>query len=586
MHTLVHDNELPPLPAGGVALGVQLLPGSSDAIQLDALHMVREYLELAATTTAPTATCPSCGAAATRIHSRYARTLADLPWAGQPVRLRLTVRRFFCDTASCGRTTFTERLPTIVAPSARRTVRHATALTDLALALGGVGGARLAEQQGMPVSRTTLLRLIRRLPTPPAPTLQVIGLDDWAKRKGQAYGSIVVDLERHQPITLLDDRTAETTEQFLRAHPAIQIISRDRASGYASGAARGAPQAIQVADRFHIVKNAREAVEQELNHQLVVLTRSLTDAPPPADATPMPNPAPPQVGVGMDAIGTPIGLAPPRAARRETPAARAETVERQRRQVERQTQYNQMVALQAQGLDQPTIARRIGVSSRTVSRWATGGFRPERKPRAGVRSQLDPYKAQLLARWEQGCQNITHLWREIQADGFAGSYASVYAYLAPLRRGDTLPDPPRQDGTPSEATAPSNYTARQLAFLLIKRRESLTPLEQQDVDRLQHGGGVGGAIAALTTAFMRLVRERDVDQLEGWLCEVEQSPFAELRSLATGIRRDEAAVRAALTLPWSQGQVEGQITKLKLFKRQMYGRAKLDLLQQRMLHAA
>jgi hypothetical protein len=243
--------------------------------------------------------------------------------------------------------------------------------------------------------------------------------------------------------------------------------------------------------------------------------------------------------------------------------------------------------LQGQGLSQRTIARTVGISPRTLSRWSAKGAFPERQRRSGDTSALDPYKADLLERWQTGCHTIVQLWRDIQSEGFRGSYGLVYEYLAPLRRGEPIRPVALEASVPVGSPAqPASYTARQLSFLLLRREEELTVMEQQDLMPLQQENGAGSALYQLTQAFAQLLRERAVERLDEWLREAEESPFPELHSFVAGIRRDEAAVRAALELPWSQGQVEGQITKLKLLKRQMYGRAKLDLLQQRLLHAA
>jgi len=567
-----------------------------DTIRLETLQVAAAGISVTMTTSTATALCPDCGTLATRVHSRYDRTLADLPWAETPVRICLTVQRFFCDQVSCRRATFSERLPTLAPPYARRTVRHTTALTQIGLALGGCGGARQAARQGMATSRNTLLRLIRRIPPPPERAPTVIGIDDWARRKGQTYGSIVVDLERHQPITLLEDRSAETVEAWLHNHPTVSIISRDRSTTYATGATAGAPDAIQVADRFHILKNLREAVEQELARQGIVLQRSAPDTTAPAAPGALGQVRSTEDGGGCSAAAPqpPPALATAQDAPLPTspiyptmPSGRRAEAARQARRAERLSQYTQMLELQQQGLDQRIIARTIGVSPRTVSRWSAQGQFPERKRRTGNTSGLDPYKAKLLERWQAGCHNLAHLWRDIQSEGFTGSYGLVYEYLAPLCRGEPIRPSVLEASVPVDPTAqPPTYTARQLSFLLLRRSEELTVTEQHDLAPLQQENGDGSALYHLTQTFAQLLRDRALEYLDSWLQEAEESPFPELHSFVAGIRRDEAAVRAALELPWSQGQVEGQITKLKLLKRQMYGRAKLDLLQQRLLHAA
>lgn len=236
-----------------------LVPGS-DRLEVLSLTADQGTIILTARTGGDTAQCPICGQLSTRVHSRYRRTLADLPWQEIPARLMLWSRRFFCDTASCPRRIFTERLPGIVAPHARRTDRLGDWLRHIAFALGGEPGARLLRQLGVTVCGDTLLARIRADLSPAQPTPRVLSVDDFAFRRGRTYGSILVDLERHRVVDLLPDRSGGGLATWLRAHPGVHIISRDRSGEYADGARLGAPQALQVADRFHLLRNLRDVV--------------------------------------------------------------------------------------------------------------------------------------------------------------------------------------------------------------------------------------------------------------------------------------------------------------------------------------
>jgi transposase len=377
------------------------LPGAPQ-LQLQTIDIDAQRITLEVSSIQVTPTCPGCGQPAHRVHSRYVRTLADLPWPELAARIHLHVRRFLCDEPTCPRRTFSERLPALVAPSARRTQRLTHAQRDVALALGGAAGARLTAKQHMPTSRQTLLRLLRHIPLPVTVAPRVVGLDDWAKRKGHSYGTIIVDLETHDPIDLLDDRSAETVERWLKAHPSVEVVGRDRSETYAAGVTAGAPEAIQVADRWHILKNLREAIEQELAQRRAQIARHTLDesqetkGAPAMIAAARSSNEPDDKSAGNAVRGdlaTAYSLSV-RAGRRsaerqvvypDTPTGRRAEATRQERRTARLARYAKMVALLDQGLDQSMIARMVGMSERTVTRWlAADGFpeHPRRCPRS------------------------------------------------------------------------------------------------------------------------------------------------------------------------------------------------------------
>ncbi len=356
-------------------LCARLLPAP---LQVETLTLEDQRLTLDVKVTTPTAPCPTCAQPATRIHSDYRRTLADLPWATLPVCLSLQVRRFFCDTPSCRRQTFTERVPTVARPYAHTTTRASQAQCATGLVLGGAAGARQLVRQGLPGSRQTVLRRVRasQPAAPPAP--RVIGIDDWAYRKGRRYGTIVVDLEQGCPVDLLEDRLAETVAAWLRAHPEVTVVARDRADAYAAGVTQGAPDAVQGADRWHLLKNLREAVEVERCQR-----PSLPWAPPLPEADTAPS----------DPPDTPTSEAPSALHTPDTPEAppgpRAD-VARAARRAQRLAQDERARALRDEGYTWAVIAQQVGVAPRTLRYWfARAGF-PERKRRTGDRSSLAP----------------------------------------------------------------------------------------------------------------------------------------------------------------------------------------------------
>lgn len=329
----------------------------------------------------------------------------DLPWAQYRVRLQLCVRKWFCRNRHCLRRIFTERLPTIAAPWARRTLRLAQRLLALGVALGGKAGVRLGHAWDLAVSRNTLLRLLRQQPLQEAPTPRVLGVDDFALRKGHRYGTILVDLERRQPIALLPDREPATLAAWLVAHPGIQIITRDRSTKYAEGAREGAPHAVQVADRWHLLKNLREAIQRFLTRQharLEQATAAVTQGPLLEPTT----------------TAGPVAMLSSRSAH-----------ERQHNRAKRYARYCQVIALHQQGVPHKQIARTLGISPITVRTFIRAGTFPERAT-SRRRSRLDPYVAFLHQRWAAGCKNPTQLWHEIVAQGYQGTPRMVRRYVA------------------------------------------------------------------------------------------------------------------------------------------------------------
>lgn len=325
------------------------------------------------------APCPLCGQRARRTHSWYERALADLPWGEHAVAVQLRVRRLFCDNAGCKRRIFTERLPGVAAPWARKTARLSDRLTAMGLALGGAAGARLSRSMGLSTGRTTLLRLVRRAPMPPDATPAALGVDDWAMRKRHSYGTVLVDLDRHRPVALLPDREADTLAAWLREHPGVEVISRDRASAYAAGGRSGAPDAVQVADRFHLLHNLAEALELAFTGH----ARELRDAE--------------QARRRDAAAGNgPVRPDPPPPPKRPLAMAAA-------RREQRMATHQQVWELYRQGWPGEEIARHLGIGRTTAYRHLKSEVFPERKGRSDAgRSSMDPWRDWIIERWNRG----------------------------------------------------------------------------------------------------------------------------------------------------------------------------------------
>ncbi len=500
------------------------------------------------------AACPDCAHLSSRIHSRYQRKLADLPCSGHFVRLVVQVCRFFCKHPRCPRTTFAEPIPAVASRYARRTTRLKEVLEHLGLFLGGEPASRLTTILGMTCSPDTLLRLLRHLPDAPIEPPRVVSLDDWAWRKGLRYGTIICDLERHRRLDILPDRDAASVAAWLKRYPSIEIISRDRAGEYAEAARIGAPEAIQVADRFHVSQNLHETIDQVIRRRFSEMQKLLT----PSQA----------VVVGGD---LPL---------KRDDAAKVATQKR------RMARYERVRILHEQGYSLAQVADYLGMKHETVQKYLMEPPRPPvYKPQQGKLARYKPYIQQRF--FQEGCRNSLQLFREMQQQGYTGGPTIVVNYVTQLRQliGEPSTAGPvmRTKPTPLKAAVAS---PREIAWWFCLPIPRLTQKQQKHLQSLREADDELNEIYDLAQIFFRLLKDHSSSGLTLWMESALQGKAPELRSFARGLGRDEAAVRAGLDLPWSQGQTEGQITRLKLMKRQGYGRAKFDLLRQRVLHAA
>ncbi len=538
------------LPAG------QLLPELFPhlrGVQVDGVEGTAEAVSIFARSGSAGAACPSCGTWSARVHSRYARHLADGAAGGRPVVICLTVRRLVCGNPGCAAVTFAEQVEGLSGRYLRRSLPLLDLLAQIGRELAGRAGSRLAGALGIAVHPVTLLRLVAALPEAEVTAApQVLGVDDFALCKGRVYGTVLVDLGTGEAIDLLPDREAATLEAWLKAHPGAAVICRDRAGAYAEGARDGAPDAIQVADRWHLWHNLSEYVEKAVAAHRGCLTR--TDGAPGEDSgAPAAGPAPPQA--------EPEGL--------------RDVCGRERRLVARTRDRHAAVhGLLAAGHSQREAAAILGLSRNTVNRFAAAGSPGELLVKATSRaSRLDRYKPYLRKRWNEGITTATVLHAELQAKGWTGSVQAVERYVRPFRAMTAAPPP-----------GPVVPKTRQITRWLLTRPDNLTAEEQAQLADIQLRCPHLCALAAHVRSFAEIMTRRSGEQdLGNWLTAAEADDQPELHSFANGIRRDLEAVTAGLTLPWNSGAVEGNVTRIKMLKRQMYGRASFALLRKRVI---
>lgn len=512
----------------------------------------RQGITICATSTTIEARCPVCDRYSTRIHSRYRRAAFDLPWHGVPVSLQVRARKFFCDNGACQRSIFCERLPAIAA-RARKTGRLEQTLLTIALELGGRAGARLAEELGLLVGRDAMLDRIKTIHPGNLENLKVVGIDDFGFKRGNASGTIMVDLERHEAVDLVRGHSTELIARWLRRHPNLEVVARDRSNVCREGIDAGAPEAKQVADRWHLLKNLTQVVEDFLLTKRPELKKA---AMPEESVSEKTNPS---------EISAPTTEVPDQ---RPYEHIEGPARERHERLVE---QWNEIRRLHLAGAKVKDIAEWTGVSLRTVYRYRQLKEPPPRPTYKKKSSVLDPWMPYLIKRWNEGCHSAKKLYYEICEQGYAHSIDTVNRLTSNFRyteeQGKKL-QAPRSPKAKKGSIAGASPTARNVAALFMRRKEKLDKEQKEYLNRLCASDGALADAHRLVHEFADMVRSLDGEKLDGWLAEAKSSEAEVMRKFAAGLEKDLAAVRAGLTESWSTGPVEGYIHKVKTHQRQ------------------
>lgn len=521
-------------------------------LQMGSIHQEGQQVLIMLVSTRESDVCPTCQTRSQLGHGWFTRRIYSLPCSGRTVIFLVQARRFRCPNPACSRKTFREDLSALANRYQRRTQAATHLLCSLAAIAGGQAGACLARQLPFPASRSTLLRCLIRYVTSPASAPRVVGVDDFAWTKRRRYGTILVDLETHRLLALLADCEVETVATWFRQHPSVQIVTRDRSLTFADAIRRGAPQALQIADRFHLHMNAMTCLETVLTREQATLRRiatTLRSEHREAHPTPPPKPLVPEQ-------------------------------QRSERRDRRYARFEQVVQLKAQGWSQHAIAQETGLHPQTVAIYLKAGQFPERAPHPPRGRVIEPYLEYLRQRWEQGEHNGRLLFKEIQAQGYSAGLTEVYLAIQPWRT---------HGPTASLAAAKvvrqyPSYSPKQTLWLLFK--EKRTAEEQRFVQSLLEQNEFIAHAYEYIRRFRQILTERDETALQPWACEAETSQIPELARFVQRLRLDWEAVENALLFTSSQGQVEGQVNRLKVFKRQGYGRMSPALLQARLIGAS
>ncbi|WP_328766003.1 ISL3 family transposase [Streptomyces sp. NBC_00286] len=493
--------------------------------------------------------CSACGRTSSRVHDRYERRLQDLPLAGYAVRILLSVRRFVCADGTCPKRTFAEQIPGLTSPHARATDRLGALLDRIALALAGRAGARMASAMGLTAGRMGLLNRIRAMPDPVYDTPRVLGVDDFATKRGHSYATVITDAQRHRPIEVLPGREAAPLAAWLTAHPGVEVICRDRAGAYAEGAALGAPDALQVADRFHLWQNLGQAVDKCVAAHRDHL-RAATVQPEPEDAA--------------SATGSTRAVAP------------SDVVLPTGRRAERMHAHYALVhGLLNEGMGLRAIARHLGWGRHTVQRYARAARWQDAVTGCRTRpSRLDVHRTYLQRRIDEteGAISIKELCEELAEQGRPVPYSSLRDWARSRLRWPA--DPARPPAPPG---------VRQVTGWLTRRPATLSEDERQQLQTVLNGSPELATAHRLVRESGDMLTQQTGVLLPAWIEEAVAADLPGLTGFARDLTSDLDAVTAGLTLRWSSGGTEGTVNRIKKIKRQLYGRAEFDLLRKMIL---
>lgn len=516
------------------------------------LSIAGETLIIEASSSQPESVCPACGCSSSRGHSKYIRTFRDLPASGYGVKVLLQSRKYFCDNADCARKIFTERFNQEIRPHHRRFNRCKDLLSNFALELGGNKGAAISRLAGLPVSSSTILRIIKRQDLQIAKvTSGIIGIDDWAFKKGNTYGTIIVDLQQNKVVDLLADREAETISLWLKEHQEVEIISRDRGGPYSKGAREGAPQAIQVADRFHLLMNLGDAAKkmfQSMGKELKTLFN---------------------VYHAGDNVSEEISV--PQEIALETEDTESTSAEPLNTNIELQLKFSQVKELHSQGHTIWAISRSLHMPRVTIRKYIRMDVLPKKS--SSRSTNFDAFEQFLLHESNRG-KLLTQLYAEICSEGFSGGYTQFCHNINELLKNNKLiPASCKIDPVASRTWSP-----QRLSMMIQMEIKDLNMDDKSFLQLLYSRSPMIKETADLINRFKNLFQTKEEGSLKKWLEDVAKSSSG-IKRFAKGIQSDFEAINNAVITQYSNGQVEGQVNRLKNIKRRMYGRAGFELLR-------
>ena len=478
--------------------------------------------------------CPACRHISCRIHSRYWRTLKDTPLHSMPVSLHVRARKFFCHQSDCHQRIFTERRPEWWNAYDRKTLRLAAFFRQLAFSLSAEAASCISSKYGAPLSGDAFLYLIRKEQLPAIAEPRVIGLDDWALKRGMRYGTIICDLERKRPIELLESRKEKVVSNWLKKHPSIRVSSRDGSTEYAKALSTGAPKAIQVTDRWHLFHNLNKRIDQFLKRKF------------------------------------PLGISWKESTTTESSPKSYDKIltesEEKKWQLIQQVQHQYR-----KGVRIADLCRTFSLNRKTVSRYVSME-RPPQIQRKRTHS-ADPYYSLIVSLVKQDVSR-KRIFEVLQEKGYQKSFSTLKDYLHKLQK--------HQGNNKQSQTIHKVPRQKLHSYLWSKLPDGQ---EKHAIDLLLKENVELRELQLLLDQFQQIMRiQREPDALAAWIERTEKTGIKELNQFGHYLRSDWQAVQNAIVYQWSNGLVEGHVNRIKVIKRQMYGRANFDLLRLKVLY--
>lgn len=513
----------------------------------------------------PQSICPLCGKASSKEHSRYFRKLMDEPIFGNRAYLGLSVRKFYCHTKNCERKIFTERFSSFIKSYARKTDRLKESLTALAFSSNAETGKKVSRKLSLPVSADTLLRLIRKSSEKGDENLKIIGVDDWAIKKGNHYGTIICNLETHKPVDVFPERSTEALEKWLRKHPGIEIATRDRSNSYRKAFNNTSPKTTQIADRFHLSKNLLDALKN-------FVKRTFGS----------------RIHIGYKEIEIKKTLHIQVKKSKEKILSKAEKNGIEARNKKRKI-VREVKKMYSEGKSISAIFKTMHLAKATIRRYLHLDEEEAVTYQSSTRSSiLDPYLEIIETLIAEG-KTASKIFNEIKAMGYSGGDRNVRRFVKRIKKEFIGPN--------ISKTSPKLET-KEVPKPKIKtwiKRYDLTSYMWSFPDELNEEGEKNlkvilkkapllEKIYPLIQDYRTMAKEKDHQKLRIWINNASLSEVSEIVSFSKGLDNDFEEVYNAFLYPYSNGVVEGHVNRLKMIKRQMYGRANLDLLRKKVLH--